>query len=145
MSLLNCCYRFSHNIKKQLGVSNQYSVWIAIAYLTQWDVHCCSDESRRCSGGAWCSGSYSAHPQAGRPECTRRPWMGWDIFVLKQIKTRGNIWNTAAVLLLSSFFFLNDGNYKECIYSSTSERCFSIGCWWISSSQHTQPYYLLTK
>jgi len=54
--------------------------------LSRWAARCCSDESRRCSGGVWCSDSYSAHPQAGRPEYTRLPWMWWDIFVLEKIK-----------------------------------------------------------
>lgn len=55
--------------------------------LTQWDVHCCSVESPQCSGDVWCNGSYSAHPQAGRPKCTRLLEAWWDIFVLQRTYT----------------------------------------------------------
>lgn len=75
--------------------------------LTQWDERCCSDESHRCSGAVWCSDSYSAHPQAGRPEYTRLPWMWWDIFVLEKIffffflkRGSGTTWTAAVVCLL---------------------------------------------
>lgn len=65
--------------------------------LTQWDERCCSDESHRCIGAVWCSDNYSAHPRVGHPECTRLPWMWWDISVLEKSKWA---WTTAFVCLL---------------------------------------------
>lgn len=57
--------------------------------LTRWGVHCCSGASRRCSGGVWCSGSCSAHLQAGCPGCTGLLWVWWDIVVLQQTEKPG--------------------------------------------------------
>lgn len=95
--------------------------------LTQWDARCCSDESHRCTGAAWCSDSYSAHPQAGRPECTRLPWMWWDIFVLeKDFKKKSWVEKHERRQLCGCYAESKQLlRYKEFIHSATTEAFLS--------------------
>lgn len=96
--------------------------------LAQWDARCCSGESHRCSGGVLCSDSYSAHPQAGRPEYTRLPWMWWHIFVLEKIKKKSEGGTHERRQLCDCYVESKTTFTVQRIHSLNWRISFSIGC-----------------